>query len=693
MASKNLAAVRANAGKSYRQIWAEQDAARKAASQPNSAWGYAGQPLYVDAQANGGLSPQHRVPVPGVGTRARFENGQVGWYGMHGERLNDDQVAQADARLSGVPSTMDAARASVKAGIQAVPKTWGDVDRNIGAGAQGTSDWLQYGTIPGFHFNGNSADRNRWDQWNTTQALNNGGNPGAQRVVNRVFGDVPLLLSGPGHAVALSEQYDANSQAARQHLAAASEATDPSVAAAHRAQAEALARQNIQIAQQVQAGVGLGPDGVLTHLTQAAGYQAGGQPALARQTMNQTVQGALNLAKAHPLVFAANFVPEAAGGFALSREALGFASKVGAAGIDSLASKALADAGAATDSATASRLYDTAGKLQQLSYQMKQGRPLNAIRVMAGKAVESDGLNASRMPAPVTGIRQSAPPGSFPKAPVRYVPPSPPQSKPVPSASPVKTGDVSVGEPVDTVGRYDLTKAAPGLGSSPPNFTWDDWATGKVNPGEQVPATTIAGSRIAAAVPSSQVSAPNLTPPPVGKLGPGLTVRAYHPDVHSYLVNSGFSSIERHTNGSTTYSRPIDPSMSGANDDTGSVPSSGQNIPSVDDRPLFLPVSLPYNEAPGILGYQKHHLEPIYGGDYSGYKSANTIYVRNDNSGGKVPGGINFHTGPDGIHDTLDQALDDMGYSKQDYRQMTVEQKNPILTSVYKSLGIPYSNG
>jgi RHS repeat-associated protein len=98
----------------------------------------------------------------------------------------------------------------------------------------------------------------------------------------------------------------------------------------------------------------------------------------------------------------------------------------------------------------------------------------------------------------------------------------------------------------------------------------------------------------------------------------------------------------------------------------------------------------PYNKQSNVLGYDKHHIEPPLGGNRSGYSTGPTINVRNDNAGGRVAGGKNYHTGPGGLQSSFDNHILSLGYNRSSWKVLPQAQKDLIMRRYNASLGAHY---
>lgn len=126
-----------------------------------------------------------------------------------------------------------------------------------------------------------------------------------------------------------------------------------------------------------------------------------------------------------------------------------------------------------------------------------------------------------------------------------------------------------------------------------------------------------------------------------------------------------------------------------ANPRSGSIqmgPAAGEGKPPVIGQVRS------YNEAKSVRipGYDNHHLDPPLGRTDPTYNTGPTIPVRNDNAGGKIPGGINLHTGKDGFQDSLNQYIGELGFTRTQWVALPEETRRVYLRRYYVSLGIPF---
>ncbi|MBL8855715.1 MAG: hypothetical protein JNK57_17235 [Planctomycetaceae bacterium] len=102
-----------------------------------------------------------------------------------------------------------------------------------------------------------------------------------------------------------------------------------------------------------------------------------------------------------------------------------------------------------------------------------------------------------------------------------------------------------------------------------------------------------------------------------------------------------------------------------------------------------------YNEArkARVPGYDDHHLDPPLGREDPSYPTGPTIGVRNDNSGGIVPGGVNLHTAKGGFQTALNYHIKkDLGLTIKQWNNLPDEKRRLHLRRYYASLGIPFPN-
>ena len=112
------------------------------------------------------------------------------------------------------------------------------------------------------------------------------------------------------------------------------------------------------------------------------------------------------------------------------------------------------------------------------------------------------------------------------------------------------------------------------------------------------------------------------------------------------------------------------------------------------NKPSILGPVRPYNEAKKARtpGYDDHHLDPPLGRKDPNYSTGPTIRVRNDNAGGKVAGGVNIHTGEGGFQASLRKHItEDLGFSINQWNDLTDSTRILHLKRYYASLGIPFS--
>lgn len=109
-------------------------------------------------------------------------------------------------------------------------------------------------------------------------------------------------------------------------------------------------------------------------------------------------------------------------------------------------------------------------------------------------------------------------------------------------------------------------------------------------------------------------------------------------------------------------------------------------------KPPVIGVVRPYNQAKAnpIAGYDNHHLDPPLGRNDPNYNSGPTIPVRNDNAGGRVPDGINYHTGPGGFQSALNAHIKELGFTREQWNSLPDETRLVYLRRYYSSLGVPF---
>ena len=90
-------------------------------------------------------------------------------------------------------------------------------------------------------------------------------------------------------------------------------------------------------------------------------------------------------------------------------------------------------------------------------------------------------------------------------------------------------------------------------------------------------------------------------------------------------------------------------------------------------------------DKPRIPGYDKHHLDPPLGRYDPSYKIDDIIDVLNENSGGRVPRGQNYHTGSGGFQQSLDAHIDQLGYTRSQYNALPNETRLLTLRRYYAS--------
>ena len=108
-----------------------------------------------------------------------------------------------------------------------------------------------------------------------------------------------------------------------------------------------------------------------------------------------------------------------------------------------------------------------------------------------------------------------------------------------------------------------------------------------------------------------------------------------------------------------------------------------------DAAPAVLPKLRTYNEQT-IPGYDKHHMDPPLGRPSQGYGKGVTLDVRNDNQGGRIPGGMNYHTAKGGFQTAFTDFYKSMGYSTREYNSLPEPTRQVMLRSFWSSLGAPY---
>ena len=120
--------------------------------------------------------------------------------------------------------------------------------------------------------------------------------------------------------------------------------------------------------------------------------------------------------------------------------------------------------------------------------------------------------------------------------------------------------------------------------------------------------------------------------------------------------------------------------------------SAKPTAPSANEKAPVIGEVRPYNKAKAnkYEGYDDHHLDPPLGRKDPGYSTGPTIPVRNDNAGGKVAGGLNYHTGPGGFQQALDQHIKDLGYSRKSWNALPDNTRLTHLRRYYSSFGIPF---
>jgi len=113
---------------------------------------------------------------------------------------------------------------------------------------------------------------------------------------------------------------------------------------------------------------------------------------------------------------------------------------------------------------------------------------------------------------------------------------------------------------------------------------------------------------------------------------------------------------------------------------------TGEKAPVIGEvRPYNVAKANPYS------GYDNHHLDPPLGRKDPHYNDGPTIAVRNDNSGGKVPGGQNYHTGQGGFQTSLNKHIThELGMSRSQWISLSDVERKIHLRRYYASLGIPF---
>jgi hypothetical protein len=96
-----------------------------------------------------------------------------------------------------------------------------------------------------------------------------------------------------------------------------------------------------------------------------------------------------------------------------------------------------------------------------------------------------------------------------------------------------------------------------------------------------------------------------------------------------------------------------------------------------------------YNEE-RIPGYDKHHLDPPLGRDAPEYETDIVADVRNDNAGGKIPGGLNFHTAKSGFQTSLKDYIKEVVGGISNWNALSHADRLVALRRYYGSLGIPF---
>ncbi len=143
---------------------------------------------------------------------------------------------------------------------------------------------------------------------------------------------------------------------------------------------------------------------------------------------------------------------------------------------------------------------------------------------------------------------------------------------------------------------------------------------------------------------------------------------------------------------------PNSPSRSRSRPSTPEYRSNFDRIfagaPNSGKPPIQGPIR-PYNQAKKAKtpGYDDHHLDPPLGRFDPSYPQGPTIRVRNDNAGGKVPGGVNLHTAKGGFQTALRQHITkDLGFTVREWNKLPDSVRKLHLARYYASLGIPFPN-
>ena len=118
-----------------------------------------------------------------------------------------------------------------------------------------------------------------------------------------------------------------------------------------------------------------------------------------------------------------------------------------------------------------------------------------------------------------------------------------------------------------------------------------------------------------------------------------------------------------------------------------------QAVAPISGKPPIQGPVRPYNEAKKspTPGYDDHHLDPPLGRTNPNYPTGPTIRVRNDNSGGKVPGGVNMHTAKGGFQTSLREHITkDLRMTIKEWNALSDSVRHMHLRRYYASLGIPF---
>jgi hypothetical protein len=127
-------------------------------------------------------------------------------------------------------------------------------------------------------------------------------------------------------------------------------------------------------------------------------------------------------------------------------------------------------------------------------------------------------------------------------------------------------------------------------------------------------------------------------------------------------------------------------------DETSALAKVADEAPVSGKPPIVGPVR-PYDEATNarIPGYDNHHLDPKQGRVDPDYPKGPTIAVRNDNAGGRVPGGKNLHTAKGGFQTALnDHIKKDLGFTIKQWNGLPDATRKLHLRRYYASFGIPF---